>query len=245
MLKSMPKRRKQLVIEFLENVKREVLEDYQQLIREYIKGKTGVYALYRGDRLKYVGLATDLRNRLKNHLTDRHAQSWDKFSVFLTVDDEHLREMEALVIGIAKPKENLTKTKFRKAENLKFRFRRDIRRFQKKELDALFGDGDVDFEPYLKNYPAKRAKRKVLKIDKQPTLAPFIKSRMKIFAPYKGKTYSASVLSTGKIKLNNKIFNSPSWAGKEITKKQTDGWIFWKYKDPKTKKLVLLDNLRK
>jgi hypothetical protein len=45
------------VVEYLENVSRKALEDYQQLIREYVKGKNGVYALYHGNRLRYVGLA--------------------------------------------------------------------------------------------------------------------------------------------------------------------------------------------
>ena len=45
----------------------------------------GVCVFYRGGRLKYVGLAANLRGRLNNHLTDRNAQSWDKFSVYLTI----------------------------------------------------------------------------------------------------------------------------------------------------------------
>ena len=47
--------------------------------------KKGVYALYPGDRLKYGGLAANLRGRLNNHLMDRHAQSGDKFSLYLTI----------------------------------------------------------------------------------------------------------------------------------------------------------------
>jgi len=50
----MAKAKNKLVIEFLENVSRTALEEYQQIIREYIKGKNGIYALYRGNRLKYV-----------------------------------------------------------------------------------------------------------------------------------------------------------------------------------------------
>ena len=102
----MAKRSKQLVSEYLENISRKALHKYQPLIREYVKGKKGVYALYRGYRLKYVGLATDLRKRLRRHLRDRHAHSWDKFSVYLTKSDEHLRELEALVLRIAAPREN-------------------------------------------------------------------------------------------------------------------------------------------
>ena len=108
----MAKGSKQLVVQHLENISRKALEKYKPIIRDYVKGKKGVYVLYKGDRLKYVGLATNLRQRLNNHLIDRHAQTWDKFSVYLTKDDEHLRELEALVIRIAAPKENRQKAKF-------------------------------------------------------------------------------------------------------------------------------------
>jgi hypothetical protein len=90
---NMAKKSKPLVIEHLENISRKALEKYQPIITEYVKGKKGVYALYKGERLKYVGLAGNLRSRLSTHLRDRHAQSWDKFSVYLTEDDEHLREL--------------------------------------------------------------------------------------------------------------------------------------------------------
>ena len=53
--------------------------------REFVKMEKGVCVFYRGGRLKYVGLAANLRGRLNNHLTDRNAQSRDKFSVYLTI----------------------------------------------------------------------------------------------------------------------------------------------------------------
>ena len=44
----------------LENVSSVVLAKYQDIIRQYIRGRNGVYALYKGERLYYVGLATNL-----------------------------------------------------------------------------------------------------------------------------------------------------------------------------------------
>ena len=64
----------QLVCEHLENISLDALEKHQDIIREYVKGRHGIYALYRNGRLYYVGLASDLRRRLKHHLHDRHAQ---------------------------------------------------------------------------------------------------------------------------------------------------------------------------
>lgn len=77
----------QLVSQHLENISRTALEKYQNILKEYVKGRHGVYALYHKGRLYYVGLASNLRNRLKAHLKDHHAQTWDSFSVYLTIND--------------------------------------------------------------------------------------------------------------------------------------------------------------
>ncbi len=87
-----------LVSQYLEKISRSVLEKYQGIIREYVAKRHGVYALYRGNRLYYVGLASNLRNRLRHHLRDRHGQSWDRFSVYLTIGDSHIKELESLVL---------------------------------------------------------------------------------------------------------------------------------------------------
>jgi hypothetical protein len=63
----------QLVYQHLENISGDVLEDYQDIIREYVSRRQGVYALYRDDVLYYVGLASDLSSHLKAHLGDKHA----------------------------------------------------------------------------------------------------------------------------------------------------------------------------
>jgi hypothetical protein len=57
----------QLVCQHLENISRRALENYQNIIKEYVKGLHGVYALYRKNNLCYVGLASNLRNRLTTH----------------------------------------------------------------------------------------------------------------------------------------------------------------------------------
>ena len=69
------KRNAQLVCQHLENISREALEEYQDIIRQYVRGRQGIYALFRRGKLYYVGLATNLRTRLTQHLRDRHAGS--------------------------------------------------------------------------------------------------------------------------------------------------------------------------
>ena len=83
--------RSSLVCQHLENISRDVLEEYQDTVRQYVRDRQGVYALYRRGKLYYVGLARNLRMRLAHHLRDRHGDSWDRFSVYLTIGDSHLR----------------------------------------------------------------------------------------------------------------------------------------------------------
>jgi hypothetical protein len=45
----------QLVCQHLENISGDVLEDYQDIIREYVARRQGVYALYDDDQLYYAG----------------------------------------------------------------------------------------------------------------------------------------------------------------------------------------------
>ena len=78
------------VSQHLENISRDALEKYQNIIRRYVRRRQGVYALYRRKKLYYVGLASNFRSRLARHLKDRHGDSWDRFSVYFTIGDTHL-----------------------------------------------------------------------------------------------------------------------------------------------------------
>ena len=80
-------KRAQLVSQHLENISHEALSKYQDVIRSYVRGRQGIYALYRKNELYYVGLAGNLRSRLRSHLRDRHKKLWDRFSVYLTIGD--------------------------------------------------------------------------------------------------------------------------------------------------------------
>ena len=135
----MKSRKGQLVCQHLENISRKALENYQKIIKEYVKGRHGVYALYRKNNLYYVGLASNLRNRLTTHLRDRHANTWDSFSVYLTIKDSHLRELETLILKIASPKGNRQSGKFIKSQDLKPLFKKKISNAQQKELASLLG----------------------------------------------------------------------------------------------------------
>jgi hypothetical protein len=113
-----------LVIEHLEGISRSAMNRYPDIITEFARGRSGVYALYKGKDLYYVGLAKNLRSRLHGHIRDRHAEAWDHFNIYLTQGDEHLKELESLVLRIASPKGNRISGKFLGSSDLKGVFRK-------------------------------------------------------------------------------------------------------------------------
>jgi hypothetical protein len=60
-------RREALVFAHLEGVSRDLLVEHRDIVRQFIGRNTGIYALYRKNRLYYVGLASALRHRLSAH----------------------------------------------------------------------------------------------------------------------------------------------------------------------------------
>lgn len=212
----------QLVSQYLENISREALETYQDLIRHYIRRRQGVYALYRKGSLWYVGLAGNLSRRLKDHLRDRHKESWDRFSVYLTIGATNMKEMESLLLRVVMPPGNKTKGRFLKAENLRQRFAADIRRRQRERLDSLIGR-------------PRRARTKSMARETKPKakssapLAPYVTGPMPIRARHNGRRIRARIRRDGSILYNHSVYNSPSAAAKAVRRRRTNGWAFWEY----------------
>lgn len=215
----MAERQKHLVIQHADQMSRRILEEHQDVVRAYVKGKVGVYALYKKSRLYYVGLASNLRSRLKAHLKDRHGDAWDTFSIYLTVSNDHLRELEALVLRITMPKGNRSKTKFAKSQDLKSYFKRIVADGHKKEMRRLFGPTATEVQRV----------RQAPKKGKAPALAAYFTRRTRIKWTYKGVEYRATVHPTGHIRFKGRTFNSPSVAASHISKRPTGGWHAWRY----------------
>jgi len=182
-------KRRHLVTKHLENVSRTILAKYPEAIREFARNRNGIYALYRKDRVCYLGLATNLRRRLKQHLRDQHAETWDRFSLYLTADDQHLHEIESLFLRISKPRGNTITPKLVASDDLRPALRRQIKERQHAELEEIAPGGRT-------RRKAKKAKTKHAtppRAGHQPTLAPYIKDWFFIRCQYKGKTYRAAV----------------------------------------------------
>ncbi|MCC6277282.1 MAG: hypothetical protein IT289_05130 [Oligoflexia bacterium] len=213
----MSKKRAQLVTQYLEGISSKALENYQHVIKQYSKNRHGIYALYKGTRLYYVGLASRLRGRLRSHLRDRHTGKWDRFSIYLTLRDHHMKDLESLILRIAKTKGNKIKGKFTHAENLHRRFRSEV--FGDLKLKANFLLGKVDDVNSEKGDLATVG----------GTMKRYGIASLKIRGWYKGKEIRAYVKRDGTIRLKGKTFNSPSLAAGSIVKRAINGWDFWHY----------------
>jgi len=232
-LKACKPKNRSLLVQHLEDISWKVMEEYPQVVRGMIRKRFGVYALYRKGRLHYVGLANNLIGRLKTHLRDRHGGSWDRFSVYLTSDAEHMRELESLLIRIAKPTGNRVIGGFARSKSLFGQLNEEIKEIDADRRAVILG-GAV----------ARRRRRTKVSRKSELPLAGFAERHSPLRARYKGQTIRASLRTDGTIYFQNKVYRSPSSAGRAVLGRACDGWAFWKYKNEKGK-WVSLRSLRR
>ena len=94
-------------------------KSYKEALGSKKKGH-GIYVLYKGDEIYYVGLSKrSLRGRLKSHaLRDRHKGKWDKFSFYQIGRTKYIKDIESLLLRVIKPKGNKVTGKFKRKYNL-------------------------------------------------------------------------------------------------------------------------------
>jgi hypothetical protein len=211
-----------LIGEYLEHVDGAVLEDdaYRQAIAQMIRQRAGVYALYKGDKLYYVGLATNLMARVKHHLKDRHAGKWDRFSVYLAVRDAHIKPIESLLLRIAKPTGNHVKGRLQGARDLKTTLKREVKTRLNDKLAKRLGGQAMKQRRRLKTAEAKGTR----------VLAGLIDKRVLLKAEYKGQEYRATLRLDGRIFHAGALHDSPSSAAQAVVGRAANGWVFWKFK---------------
>ncbi len=210
-----------LLIQYLEGVSWRVMEAYPELVRRLIRGRSGLYALYRKDKLYYVGLASNLMGRIKGHLRDRHKGLWDRFSVYLTSDAEHIKELESLLLRIVAPKGNRVRGKFGRAA--------DLYRSLYKEM----ADADAKRRAHLLGGVAElRLRRRLTRASKgAKALAGLAAHRIPLRGMHKQVTHKASLLRTGQVRYRGKLYPSPTAAARAAVGRAVNGWWFWRYKD--------------
>lgn len=218
-----------IVTSYFERVSWRLLDMYRPIIKEMIRGHAGIYALYKRDRLYYVGLATDMMNRVNHHLKDRHKGKWDRFSVYLTDDAEHIRLLEALLLRVIILEGNKVKGRLRGAQDMVRTLKRRMDEFQRDETASLLGE---QFVRHRRRSKTKSAKGTLV-------LARLVERPMPLKAWYKGKEYRASLRRDGHIQFRRELFDSPSAAARAATGRGMRGWLFWHYRDSRGEWITL------
>ncbi len=223
-------KRQPLVCQFLEHASSEVLEDHGSHLRDLVGRSHGVYSLYKRDVLYYVGLASNLRGRLDQHLRDRHKGLWNNFSLYLTLESGFMKELESLVLRIAEPKGNKQRGKFAKAQSLLKTLKHRIKDEQENDRDALFAN-HLRKPRKVANQKSVRKVKGNKRSSRVAVLAKYSHRPKLLRKVYKGKKYTAQVRSDGTITVRGIVgrFNSPSLAAMAIARRSMNGWSFWTY----------------
>ena len=120
--------------------------------------------------------------------------------------------------------------KFARSEDLRARLAKDIGQRNRENRDNIVGKSEDKIQLVLPG--------------RMPPLYPYVKKVFKLRGRSKGKTFNASVKDDGRIRLQGKVYTSPSAAASAATKYPVDGWWFWKY-ERAPGDWVRLDELRK
>jgi Restriction Enzyme Adenine Methylase Associated/Protein of unknown function (DUF2924) len=211
-----------LVKEYLERVGGDVLEGehFRSILAAMIRGHAGVYALYKDEKLYYVGLASNLMGRVKHHLRDRHARKWNRFSVYLTSKGEHVKPIESLLLRIVDPVGNRVKGRLPGAQDLKRELNRKVSAHQAQERARLLGD----------EVARKRLRRKAAAAKGSDALAGLVERRLALRVDYKGQRYLATLRKNGQVSYAGEQYESPSAAARAIVGRAANGWHFWWFK---------------
>jgi hypothetical protein len=233
------KKTKSIVAGHLEKIGAKVFDDFSSVITDIIKGHQGIYALFKKDRLYYVGLARNLKSRINAHNKDRHQNKWTHFSLYIIRKEDHIKEIESLVLRIAYPKGNIVRGKLKQSKDLSPLLKRKLDDEWVKQRGEIIGG--------RKKEAIKSTAKKIKAGKAERPLKGLLKGYQRIYCTYKGKDHGAKVLPNGVVELmpSKKRFDSPSMAGIAVTKKKTiNGWKLWKYKN-ENGELVYIDALRK
>jgi len=179
----------------------DVLLEYEKALIDKIGDNGGIYVLYKGKKIYYIGKAIKLKQRIKQHFTDKHKNKWDHFSLYVVSDKKFIPQLERVLISMIKPSGNnlFYQREIKRAEK---ELKKAISDLMQKHIDCLF----------YKEEPRKnKTKYKIIK------------------KAYKGKVYTAILNRDGTVKYKNKIYPSLTAAAKQICKyKSISGPRFWK-----------------
>jgi hypothetical protein len=135
----MPKKKSSrglLVRAYAEGISANLLEQHGDTVKLVIGRKRGVYVLSKDGTPYYIGLAAKLRARLSHHLKDRHAGKWDRFDFYAIRSQKYVKDLESILIRVAKPEGNRQKGGFGKNKNLRKKLRNEIIQSIREDFNA-------------------------------------------------------------------------------------------------------------
>lgn len=224
-----------IVTEYLEDIGWKVFQQYPGFLADSIRGRSGVYVLYRGESLYYVGLATNLKGRLQHHLKDRHKRKWDRFSVYLTArsDAKHIRELEALLLRIVTTKGNRQTGRLRQATDLWKALAEHAEQKDEHQRAATLG-----------GKAKKQLRRRTTNSGKgAKALVQVVSRATRLQGTHKGNVFHAVLRPDGHLRMDGALYQSPTAAARVCVGRTVSGWHFWKVRDKG--EWVPLDKLRK
>ena len=222
---------------------------YKTLVKEELKNKFGVYALYdKKKRLYYIGIAQhNIANRIKQHKRNTHKGQWKYFSVYFTKEKDFIKSLEDAFISIVLPKGNIQKPmKIDKGDK---RIIRKMEKIDKNKRLSMFDSRKSKAQTLNTSKKSIRKKLHVKRLIRKNNLNVALKNRFQTSIPLEkldkrnNKIYRATLLKSGQIKYKDKIYNTPSSAAKVATGLEKNGWTFWHFKHGD--QWVKLDFLRK
>ncbi|AKL98372.1 DUF2924 domain-containing protein [Endomicrobium proavitum] len=185
----------------------DILLDYKKALISKIGDKGGIYILYKNSNIYYVGKATRLKQRIKQHFTDKHKNKWNFFSLYVVADNKLIPELERIFISLMKPSGNslLYQKEIKKFQT---ELRKEIRTLQDIQLKQLFSNEEIE----------SRSESKTSK--------KFSKTLTKI---YKGKKYIATLQNDGIVIYDKKKYTSLTAAAKKVVghNRSISGPHFW------------------
>jgi len=221
-----------LVEQAVERISREIFSSYSGIFTDLISSSHGIYALYNNAELYYVGKAIDLKRRVKQHLKDKHLDSWTHFSLYLVRKEEHIKDIESLLIRIANPKGNQAKPKGYDTKELLSKLRAQVKKKQEEELTMLLGAKT--------RRPARRKQTKTK--PKRTDLKRLGRGCRRLKATHNGKEYRAELTPGGLIKLGEKTYSSATAAARDVIGGgRINGRRFWRIRDKNGEWISLRD----
>jgi uncharacterized protein YyaL (SSP411 family) len=158
------RRSRSLIGSHLGGIKRALLEGekrpaFLEFLNQHAPAARGLYSLYdKKGRLYYTGKASDLQQRLNQHLKDKHGDSWDRMTLFTVNDSANVGELEGLIIATANPPGNKQRPKI--GQDLRKSLRRHLRDDATVQIDqAIYPERSKSPDKLLGKITTKRLKQ--------------------------------------------------------------------------------------